>query len=135
VTCHQAEELILESIDNPLDPAQRRALDQHIGECGACRQFQRSQLALDVSLASHFSAATLGLEFDEALRQRIAAERRRVLWEDLPDLLHLGGGLAVSLVCGWLLPFSFGMVIAAGLGLTLVAYLFQVLLRSFIEEL
>jgi len=135
VTCREAEELILESIDAPLDRAGRLALDHHMAECGACQRFQQTQLALDVSLTSHFAATTLGVDFEQALRQRVAAERRRVLWEYVPDLLHLGGGLAGSLACAWLLPFSSGMVIASGIGFTLVAYFFQVLLRSAIEEL
>ena len=135
MTCRETEELILECIDTPLDPARRRALDEHVAGCDACRQFRQTQLALDASLASHFAAATLSVEFENALRQRVAAEKRRVLWEYLPDLLHLGGGLAVSLVCAWLLPFSAGPVIAAGLGFTGISYFFQILLRSLIEDL
>ena len=135
MTCREAEELILESIDLPLDHPRQHALDAHAAGCAQCRQFRQTQLALDDSLVSHFAAATLSAEFELALQQRVAAERRRAMWEYAPDLLHLSGGLAGSLVCAWLLPFSASVVIAAGLAFTVVAYFFQVLLRSMIEEL
>ena len=134
MTCREAEELILDGIDSPLEPSERRTLNQHLTECDACRQFQQTQLALDVSLASHFAESAPAVEFGESLQQRIAAEKRRVLWEYVPDVLHLGGGLGASIVCAWMLPFSGGLVMAAGLGLTLVGYFFQALLRSAIEE-
>ena len=134
MTCREIEDLILESMDGPADVSGRQALEAHLSECGACRQFQETQLALDVSLAACYAAPELRPEFDRALRRSLRAERRRVLWEYLPDLLHWGGGLAGSVVCAWILPYSAGLVLAAGVGFTLSAYVFQVVLRVLIEQ-
>lgn len=134
MTCREIEELILESMDAPADVGERQALAAHLAECAACREFQQTQLSLDVSLAARYAAPELRPEFDRALRRSIRAERRRVLWEYLPDLLHWGGGLTGSVVCAWALPYSPGPVIAAGVGFTLSAYVFQVVLRVTIEQ-
>ena len=134
MSCREIEELILESMDAPADVGERQALETHLAECGACRQFHQAQLSLDVSLAARYAAPELRSEFDRALRRSIRAERRRVLWEYFPDLLHWGGGLTGSVVCAWVLPFSPAAVIAAGVGFTLSTYVFQVVLRVLIEQ-
>ena len=134
MTCAEAEELILERFDAPLDADGQRALEGHLAHCVACRELQRTQRALDASLTRFHTAPALSPEFDSGLRRMVAVEKRRALREYLPDLLHLGGGLATSLVCAWLLPFSPGAVLAVGAASTLSAYLLLVFLRSLFDD-
>lgn len=134
MSCAEAEELILESLDAPLDAASERSLTSHLGHCAACRELQQTQRALDVSLANFHQAPALSPEFDAGLRRKVAAERRRALLEYVPDLLHVGGGLATSLACAWLLPFSRDVVLAVGAASTFSAYLLLVFLRSLFDD-
>jgi hypothetical protein len=133
MTCREIEDLILESLEAP-DPAPDSALAAHLESCVSCRAFQQTQIALDATLATHFTAPEPGVHFDRDLRRRIAADRRRALWESAPDLLHLGGGLAGSAICAWLLPEAAGKVMFFGAGFTLTAYVLQVLVRGWLEQ-
>ena len=89
---------------------------------------------IDTTLATRFTAPVPGAHFDRQLRRRIAADRRRALWESAPDLLHLGGGLAGSAICAWLLPEAAGKVMFFGAGFTLTAYVLQVVVRGWLEQ-
>jgi hypothetical protein len=132
--CAEAEELILESLDAPLDAESTRALADHLTQCASCREFQRTQRELDVSLARFHKAPALSPGFEAELRRRVAAERRGALLEYLPDLLHLGGGLGTSLVCVWLLPFSREAVLMVGAVSTVSAYLVLAFLRNLFDD-
>ena len=132
--CAEAEELILESFDAPLDANSESALDGHLVHCMACRELQRTQRELDQSLAGFHTAPALSPEFDAGLRRMVAVERRRAVLEYLPDLLHVGGGVATSLLCAWLLPFSRDAVLAIGAASTLSTYLLLAFLRSLFDD-
>jgi hypothetical protein len=132
MTCREIEDLILESLEAPT--AQHPLISEHLRSCASCRVFQQTQLALDASLATRYIAPAISADFDQELRRRIAAERRRALWESAPDLLHLGGGLAGSAVCAWLMPEAAGKVIFFGAGFTLTAYVLQILVRGWLEQ-
>jgi predicted anti-sigma-YlaC factor YlaD len=120
MNCSEVEELILESFDAPV---QRERLNAHLAHCPACREFFDAQRALDVSLLAQFPAPNLSASFDAGLRRRIALERRQAILEHLPTVLHLGGGVAGSLLCAWLLPFATSAVVSIGIAITLGTYL------------
>ena len=132
MTCREIEDLILESLETA--PAADPAVAPHVAECASCRAFLELQMSLDVALATRFAAPELTAAFDDALRSRIAADRRRALWEAAPDLLQVGGGLAGSGICALLLPEAAGWVIVFGTGITLTAYLIQMMVRSWLEQ-
>ena len=132
--CAEAEELILESLDGPLDAANAGALADHLAQCASCREFQRTQSELDVSLARFHMAPALSPGFEAELRRRVTAERRHALLDYLPDVLHLGGGLGTSLVCAWLLPFSREAVLLVGAVSTVSAYLVLAFLRNLFDD-
>jgi hypothetical protein len=131
VTCRTSEEWILESLDSPLPPGQARDLEHHVAGCDACRRFQDVQTALDRALAQHYTAVSLNRGFRQELTRRVAAERRRTLWAFLPDLLHLGGGLATTAACALLLPD----VWMIGLVLTILTYGMHTMFRSCLDQL
>jgi hypothetical protein len=133
--CRSAEEMIIEHLDHPLDEDRRQSLLQHLSACDACRRFQQVQKELDVALMEHFTIPVASLDFNKRLMQKIAEEERSILWDILPDLLHISGGLLTTLVCIWLLPFSRHLILSVGLGGTLLSYLLQILLRLHLEEL
>ena len=132
--CAEAEELILESFDAPLNAEGERALSGHLAHCVACRELQRAQRELDQSLAKFHTAPALSPNFDMELRRKVAAEKRRALLEYVPDLLHVGGGVATSLVCAWLLPFSRDAVLFVGAVSTLSVYILLAFLRSLFDD-
>jgi predicted anti-sigma-YlaC factor YlaD len=132
MTCREIEDRILETLEAPGSPD--AAIAQHLSSCESCRAFQRTQFALDTVLATRFVAPVPAADFDQALRRRIAADRRRAAWEYAPDLLHLGGGLAGSVVCAWFIPEAAGRVIFLGAGFTLSAYFVQMLVRAWLEQ-
>ena len=127
MTCREIEELMLDDLDAPVGA--------HLAGCARCREFLETQRAIDRSLAAQITAPALSAGFDRSLRRRLAAERRRALWDYLPDVLHLGGGLAGSLVCAWLLPEQAKAVLAMGAGFTVSGYLILVLMRTAIENI
>lgn len=131
MTCREIEERILES---EVQPSSDAAVVAHVDGCEVCRAFQQSQVSLDAMLAARYIAPAPSAGFDKVLAQRIEADRRRALWDYLPDLLHLGGGVAASAVCAWLLPAAAGRVLAIGVGITVAAYLLQMLVRGWIDQ-
>ncbi len=130
VTCRTAHEWILEKLDSTLAPRQCEALESHLAGCAECRRFEELQLQLDGALASRHSPA-LTHAFRANLKRRIKAEERRALWDAIPDLFHVGAGLAIIGICAWFLPLPASTVAAAGA----VTYLSQALLRLCFEEL
>jgi len=83
--------------DQPLDPTQKRELDAHLRECGACRGIAESNLALRsarvVAPAPGFTA-----RFQERLVLARRAQRRRTLLGTL--FFSLGGLTLLALLAG-----------------------------------
>lgn len=133
MSCRQFEELILESFDAP--PSERGAvLDAHLPVCQSCRRFQASQNSLHALLSARYAPPELSEGFRAGLRRRVKAEKRRALWDAMPDLLHLGGGFIATGACAVFVPLPTQYVLAAGIGFTLGTYLLQTLVRMAFEE-
>jgi hypothetical protein len=135
VNCLSAQELILESLDSPLSEGQRRDLELHLSGCEQCQRFQEVQLALDQALAAHYVAAPLSAAFQTELKRKVRADRCRALWDWIPDLIHVGGGVLLTVGCVWLLPAPASLVLAAGFAFTVGSYLLQTLFGFWLEEL
>ena len=135
MTCQAAQELILECLDCRLDSEQQTSLESHIAQCEMCRSFREAQLVLDGALAGHYAAPQLSAAFKSKLAQKINAEKKQVVQEWLPDLLHLGGGIVATAVCFLWLPVSSTVVLIVGITLTFGSYVLQTMFRFWLEDL
>jgi hypothetical protein len=135
MTCHEAEELLLESFDEPPGPVVRRALDAHVAGCRACSAFAAQLRAVDAKLAAVLAPPAVPASLAPGIRTRVRRERIAALAENLPDIIHLAGCGAATVVSAALLPFDARITIAAGLGFTCVTYVFMAVVRWSIESL
>jgi hypothetical protein len=135
MTCQEAEELLLESFDEPPVPVVRRALDAHVGGCRACSAFAAQLRAVDAQLAAVLIPPAVPASLAPGIRTRVRRERIAALAENLPDIIHLAGCGAATVVSAALLPFDAPITIAAGLGFTCVTYVFMAVVRWSIESL
>jgi len=134
LTCRDAQEFILENLDCSLPSDLRTAVEWHLLGCPECTAFQAKQLALDQALAGRYVAPPLSAAFRLELQSRITTEKRLAIWECLPDLLHLGGGLTTTVGCAYWVPASAAWVFTAGCLLTLGTYFAQTIFRSWLED-
>ena len=94
----------------------------------------RARLALDSQLRAAISPPHLSPGFRASLLKKIARAPVSA-WPDLlPDAAHLIGGIFATALCLFMLPFSAGTVVLAGLAFTLVTYLVQTALRTSLES-
>ena len=133
MTCHAAQELILESLDCRIDEEQQIRLESHIAQCEMCRSFWEAQGVLDAALAAHCVAPQLSPAFRSKLFHRISGEKKQALQEWLPDLLHLGGGIVATTTCLLWLPVA--VVFTVGIALTFFSYVLQTVFRFWLEDL
>ena len=134
MTCQEAEELLLESFDEPPPPSVRRALDAHVAGCRGCSAFAAQLRAVDAELAAVLKPTGVPASLGPGIRTRVRRERITALAENLPDIIHLGGCGAATVVSAALLPFDAPITIAAGLGFTCVTYVFMAVVRWSIES-
>jgi len=133
VTCREAEELLIESFDEPRSPALRRTLDAHVAGCRECSAFAAQLRAVDVELAAVLTPPAVPATLAPGIRAQVRRERIAALAENLPDIIHLAGCGAATAVSAALLPFDARITIAAGLGFTCVTYVFMALVRWSLE--
>jgi hypothetical protein len=132
MNCRDAEELILESLDRAQPPTGAEFL-AHMATCPDCKEFHRIQSTLDASLASHFAAPELTADFSDRLQALIAAEKRRALWEALPDVLPIAAGAIATGLCIWLSPLPVRLVATGGLAFTAAAVMAQAVFRALLD--
>ena len=133
--CLAAETLILERLQGAVASEEAVELESHVLECQTCRAFQDAQRALDRALAGSLVAPRLSPQFRIGLNQRIRAEKRRVVWHSLPDLLHVGGGMLATSVSAVSFPAASALILPAGILVTLGTYALQSAFRFWVEEL
>src|SRR5689334_4196793 len=123
MTCEQARERILASLDD--GPALRADPDVeiHTASCAECRRFSRLQMDLDARLAAALPPAFPASDFRSAVKRRIRQDPTRSWPDFLPDLAHLTGCAAGLTVLIFLLPQYSGDVIAGGGAFTVLTYL------------
>jgi len=133
--CQETQECILESLVEPLEIAERRAMENHLAACDMCTRFFEIQRALDARLATALPPAHLSPSFRTSLRRRIhhvAASS----WPDfLPDLAHLAGCAVAVVLLPLFLPWHAGTVVLVGAAFAAVTYFLQAVLRSSFDEL
>ncbi len=125
MTCEACREQILDSIGQQHIILVR----DHLLDCPECRRFHESQQALHAHFVSA-SAANLSPAFRHALGKRLTHERS-FAWPDfLPDIAHLTGCAAATLVSVLVLPWPAVQVLITGAVFTGFTYLLQAKLRD-----
>ena len=135
MTCQAAQELILEALDCGIDAERQISLESHIAECEMCRSFREAQRALDATLTAYCVEPKVSPAFKSRLAHKMRGEKRLAFQEWVPDLLHLGGGIVATAACLLWMPFSPGVVLTIGIGLTSVSYVLQTMFRFWLEDL
>jgi anti-sigma factor RsiW len=133
MTCFEAEELLLESIDEPLSGPARRPLDEHVASCTTCAAFASRLRAVDATLAAALASTPVSPLLAPAIRRRQRRERWSSLAGSLPDLIHFAGCSAATLISAALLPVEVSVTLGAGVVFTCVTYVFMVVVRSSLE--
>jgi len=101
--CTQAQELLLDELNAPLEPAERREALNHLDECGRCRAFAALQRQLDVELRDGVPALVLDAGFRRRLDLRLAVRQPWPEW--LPELAYVVGAALATVASVLALPF------------------------------
>ena len=131
--CPKAQEQILDSLAAPTTGANSADLDHHLAECDKCRRFLEIQQQLDLQLSVAISAPSLNPLFRQSVIENLRREPSHLWPEFLPDKAHLMGCICATVLSIWVLPFSAGPILLAGLGFTLVTYFVQSVILSSLE--
>jgi predicted anti-sigma-YlaC factor YlaD len=132
MNCAAVQEQILECFDG--DQRRPTEIVTHMAECASCTQFYEAQLHLHDALANHLEPPTLSRDFQTSLFAKVKRERRRQIWNWVPDVVHFSGGLVTTITCALLLPQTAGMVVGVGLGFTLFSYVVSIFVGSWLED-
>ena len=133
MTCDQAEELLFESFDDEPGAEARRALDHHLVSCVACTALAAKLQMVDTRLAAALPPIAAPASIAEGVRRQQRREREATLRESLPDIIHLAGCSAATLLSALLLPVQASLTIAAGITFTGLTYMVMTVMRSSLE--
>jgi predicted anti-sigma-YlaC factor YlaD len=131
--CHEAQEQILEAIDESRRNGDSLSLERHLAECQGCREFFGIQRSLDRRLRASITAPALSPNFRESLAKKVRREPLDAWPEFLPDAAHVAGCVCAIVLCLAILPFPPVTVIVAGGAITLATYFLQSVVRSSFE--
>ena len=131
--CPEAQEQILDSLAAPRTGANSADLDHHLAECDKCRRFLEIQQQLDLQLSLAISAPSLNPGFRQSIIENLHREPYYLWPEFLPDRAHFAGCICATALSIWIVPFSAGSILSAGLIFTLVTYFVQSVVRSSLE--
>lgn len=135
ITCLDAEEHLLEALDGRLPDDVRLALDHHLSTCAHCTDFAARLRAVDAQLADALRPTPPPASIAMTVRARVRREHQAAVRESLPDLIHLAGCTATTLLSAALLPIDASVTIAAGVGVTCVTYVGMAVMRWSLESI
>lgn len=135
MTCVDAQDRILQRLDEPLPEHNDAALDAHVRTCADCTRFAEQQLDLDARLCLVMPPMKLGPDFRAALRRRIAAEPKQPWINVLPDYAHLAGCAIAMAVTVGLFPAHTSVILTIGTFAAALTYLAQTMLASALDEM
>jgi anti-sigma factor RsiW len=133
MTCAQAEEHLLESIDEPLPADVQQAIDRHAASCAACATFAARLRALDTQLVAALPPLTAPESIVTGVHRQMRKDRAATLADSLPDVIHLAGCAAATLVSAALLPVEAPITLAAGAAFTCFTYVGMAVVRWSLE--
>lgn len=135
MTCLEAEELLLEAMDDALTAPVRRVLDGHLATCARCTAFAVDVRTVDAALIAALPPPVVPPSLAVNVRTRVRRERRAAFRESLPDLIHLGGCSVATSIAAALLPIDATATIAAGVAFTCVSYMCLAVVRWSLESI
>ena len=133
MTCVEVRDQILECFDDP-GTALPAVVAEHLETCTSCARFQAAQHSLDLALTQRFSPPALSDGFQKELLRKVRQDRHRQIWNAVPDIVHIGGGLVASTACALLIPHSQGVMLGVGVAFTLGTYVIQTLVGLWLED-
>jgi anti-sigma factor RsiW len=133
MTCAQAEQHLLESIDEPLPADVQRALDRHVASCAACAAFAAQLRAVDAQLLAALPPLTAPESIVMGVHRQVRKDRAATVADSLPDIIHLAGCAAATLVSAVLLPVETSITLAAGATFTCFTYVVMAVVRWSLE--
>ena len=123
--CLEAQQQILEALDESYTSGDPFDLNHHLRECEACLKFFELQSSLDRRLTTSITAPALSPTFRKSLAKKVRGEPLSAWPEFLPDAAHIAGCACAIVFCLAVLPFPPATVIVAGGAITLATYLLQ----------
>ena len=132
--CHEAQELVLESLDATVLSETNAELVSHLAVCAGCRNFAAVQNALDSRLTASIPAPVLPQAFRSELRRRIGRDPLRAWPGWLPDAVHFASCGAATLVCALMLPYPGPTTLAVGGAVTGVTWFLRTFYQESLEE-
>jgi anti-sigma factor RsiW len=133
MNCAQAEEYLLESMDEPLHGDMRRALDRHVSTCASCATFAARLRAVDAQLVAALPPIAAPESIATGVRRQQRRDRASALTDSLPDVIHLAGCGAATIVSAALLPVEASVTLAAGVAFTCFTYVVMAVVRWSLE--
>lgn len=133
MTCVEAEEYLLEALDEPLPAPVRHTLDTHLSACAACARFAAGIRLVDAQLVEALPPLTPPPGLEARIRRDVRQQRVSALNESLPDIIHLGGCAVVTLLSAALLPVDLSVALGAGVTLTGLSYAGLAIMRWSLE--
>src|SRR5690242_14893150 len=100
--CRQAQDEILELLDERPFVLVPEHIDAHLADCRDCKAFVARQSAVDARLSAILTPPELSATFRPSLRNRIRRESPSVPLDLLPDIVHFGSCAAATLLCALL---------------------------------
>lgn len=94
--CPEYEELMLASLDEPLEPGRAAELSHHLATCWACAELATVHAEVDAVLARHFAASVEPVNIRESVLTRVARERSLEPPSYLPEVLDFVGYAGVA---------------------------------------
>jgi anti-sigma factor RsiW len=135
MTCAQAEEHLLESLDEPLPAVVQRAVDRHLASCAACATFANQLRAVDAQLGAALPPMAAPESIPAGVHRQVRKDRAARLAENMPDVIHLAGCAAATLVSAALLPVEAAITLAAGAAFTCITYVGMAVMRWSLEAI
>jgi anti-sigma factor RsiW len=106
INCVSIEGKLVAYLDGRARPADRHAVEAHLGACHACRTRAEEFRALSIALDG-LPEISPSASFDAALRARIAAEpERRSFWNFMPSLRPAFAVTALMIMSVWVSSVS-----------------------------
>jgi anti-sigma factor RsiW len=106
MTCEEIEKSLIAYLDTKAQPSERRQVEAHLAECGACRE-RAEELRLLWSVLDELPAVSPSVAFDAGVRARVAREPRASgFWAWLMPSPRLAlAGMALVALSLWLTSF------------------------------
>jgi len=137
MNCDQAEELLFESYDAELKfraaNVDTDTLQSHLATCDACSALAAQLRVVEARLAAALPPIVAPASIAAGVRRQQRQEREATRRESLPDIIHLAGCSAATVLSALFLPLQTSLTVAVGITFTGLTYMVMTLMRSSLE--